>query len=119
MVYDGDLDFPSFGENKEIREINNMESIMSELFNEGTAKYFEEKFENINNKIDGIISSLSKKGERVDKLITSVTILETYKKEHDKVHENMIGKNQSNKGYWLLFIFCLITALTNIIIAVV
>ena len=90
---------------------------MAEMFDEGTTKYFEEKFLNLHKKIDAVISSLSKKEDELVGLTKSVIVLETYMKEHDKVHENLDVKSQKNKGHWLLFIFCMITAITNILVA--
>lgn len=86
---------------------------MAEMLDAGTEKYFQEKFDNIDEKIDSVISSLDRKERRVESLNTDVIVLKAYMKEHDKLHESM----KSTKGYWVLFVFCMITALTNIAIA--
>ena len=76
-------------------------------------KYFETKFSNLNEKIDNLLTSMSKHDDKIDVIEKKVTVLESFRENHVKEHDNKIERKQFSVGQVVVLIVCVVTILSD------
>jgi len=76
-------------------------------------KYFETKFDNLNEKIDNLLTSMNKHDYKIDVIEKKVTDLESFRDYHVKEHDNKVERKQFSIGQVVVLIVCVVTILSD------
>lgn len=75
---------------------------MSEMLDEGTAKYFDEKFKNLGEKMDTVIRTTDENEKNIGLLETGLAVLDTSFKEHIGNHKSHDNRRRFSIEMWVI-----------------
>lgn len=75
---------------------------MPEMLDEGTAKYFDEKFKNLSEKMDTVIHATDENEKNISTVETGLAVLDTSFKEHITYHKSHEEKRKFSIELWVI-----------------